>query len=400
MSVLPPSSVRAPTIPPPPAAHRSVSSAPPGPPSTRPPRAGSASGAPPASRAPDSGPLRTADPSVVRGAKIIVARCLQAASGERVHILTYRADRLYDLFARAVESVGAVPVPVPVDALAHEALSPAQLAGRLTRLLAGATATILLAPERPPAQFSVVLAETTHKKRTRHLHLLQIDERLLGQSMRADPDLLEIVNKRLAEALEAPCHVRVSSDHGTDLDVRLALAHPILSSAGRPAPGASENLPAGLVYTHPARFSGTLAVDRGMFGPGVSLDRGALRRAPLVVRFAAGRVASFEAPEPAVARVMETYLASHADAGRVGILVFPTNYLARSEVGIDRQDMLLPGMTVSLGYADQGTTRAPYEAPVQLVLLGKRQTVEVGPRKLVDCGRLDEALVEGIDPFR
>ena len=87
-------------------------------------------------------------------------------------------------------------------------------------------------------------------------------------------------------------------------------------------------------------------------------------------------------------------------AKAAGILVFPTNYLVRFDVGIDRQDMLLPSMNVSLGFSSAATTHASYEAPVQMVLLGRRQTVEVAGRKLVDAGRLVEALVEGIDPFR
>jgi hypothetical protein len=203
------------------------------------------------------------------------------------------------------------------------------------------------------------------------------------------------VNQRLVDALDLPCQIRVTSDAGTSLEVRLAHPFPVLSSNGRPEPGASENLPAGLVYTHPARVSGTLVVDRAIFGPGLALDRGVVRRSPARVGFASGRVESVDAPDPVVAKAFEAYLASHADAGRVGIVVLPTNYLARSEVG-----MLLPSLNVSLGYANAALTRAAYEAPVQMVLLGRRQTVEVGGRKLVDAGRLEDTLVEGIDPFR
>mgnify|MGYP001544152215 CR=1 FL=1 len=123
-------------------------------------------------------------------------------------------------------------------------------------------------------------------------------------------------------------------------------------------------------------------------------------RTPTRVTFDNGRVKAFEAPDPSVAQAIETYLASHGYAERVGLVVFPTNYLVRSEVGIDRQDMLLPGVSVSLGFASADVTRASYEAPVQMVLLGRRQTVEVGGKKLVDAGRFDQELVDGIDPFR
>ena len=58
--------------------------------------------------------------------------------------------------------------------------------------------------------------------------------------------------------------------------------------------------------------------------------------------------------------------------------------------------MLLPGMSFSMGYSSPETTRANYHCPVQMVLLGRRQTVEVGGRKLVDAGQLADGLVEGL----
>lgn len=340
------------------------------------------------------------DENAARGAKNIVESCLCVTPGERVHLLVFRAEGLYALLARAVEEVGAIPVRVDLEPIDATDGSVADFASRLIPMIEGASATILLAPQRPKPTLSVAIARAAEQVGSRHLHLLQVDERLLGQSVRADPELLEIVNGRLSAALSPPCILSVKSDAGTDLEVRLALTYPILSSAGRPRPKTSENLPAGHVYTHPARVSGVLVVDRAIFGPGLDIDRHALRRAPARVTFASGRVSHVDASDPDIAAAFDTYLASHADAGRVGLLVWPTNYLVRSEIGIDRQDMLLPGMSVSLGYASPESTGANYEAPVQMVLLGRKQTIEVSGRKLVDAGRFDGALVEGIDPFR
>jgi hypothetical protein len=304
----------------------------------------------------------------MRGASNVVQRCLRVAPGESVHLFTYRAEAMYERMARAVTDAGGVAVRVDLEALNADLLtSPAAVAARLEPRLAGATATMLLAPDRPSAALSMGIALLAERLKVRHLHLLGVDERVLEQSARAEPDLLETVNGRIIAALELPCQIHVTSEAGTDLEVRLAHPHPLVSSNGRPEPGGSENLPAGLVFTHPVRVTGTLVVDRALFGPGITLD-------------------------PAGAE-------AHA-RGRVGMIVLPTNYLVRSEVGIDRQDMLLPCMNLSLGFANQAVTKASYEAPVQMVLLGKRQTVEVGTRKLVENGRLEDALVEGIDPFR
>ncbi len=344
-------------------------------------------------------PPRDDASTAARGAKNVINACLRVTPGERVHVMTYRADALFATFARAIEDAGATTVAIDLVAFDPQATVDAHVR-KLGPLLAGATASILIAPERPSAALSMAVAKAAEKEGARHIHLLAVDERMLGQSVRADPDLLAIVNKRLGDALRPPSSVRATSEFGTDLEARLALTHPILSSIGRPERGASENLPAGVVYLHPARVSGTFVVDRAIFGPGITLDRALLRRAPARIELNGNRMTDFTSQDPKVTRTIETYLASHADAGRIGMLLFPTNYLVRSDVGSDRQDMLLPGMGLSMGFSSQATTGANYEAPVQMVLLGRRQTVEVGGKKLVDGGRLADFLVEGIDPFR
>ncbi len=340
------------------------------------------------------------DLNAARGAKNVVARCLALAPGETAHIMTYKADALYGLLRDSVEEVGGVVVRVDLDSIEPRGTSAQDYIAMIAPHLTQATATILLAPGRPSAALSLAVAKSAEAAKTRHLHLLQVDDRLLGQSVRADPDLLAIVNGRLARVIDPPCTVRMTSEAGTDLEIGLALKHPILSSAGRPAAGQSENLPAGSVFTHPARVAGTLVVDRAIFGPGISLDRSLVRRAPTRFVFQAGKLVDHDAADPSIKNAIDAYLESHAYAARVGLVVFPTNFLVRSETGMDRQDMLLPGVCVSLGYASADATRANYEAPVQLALLGRRQSVEVEGTKLVDAGRLAHDLVDGIDPFR
>lgn len=337
--------------------------------------------------------------NAIRGATNVVAQCLRPGPNERVHLLTYKAGGLTRLLERAIADANVPLVKVPLDAFDKDETVDAFKAA-LGPMLQGATAVIFLAPTRPPQTLSLAVATVAEARGARLLYLLQVDDKLLAQSVRADPALLATVNERMVQALAAPCTARVTSEAGTDLEIHLSLHHPVRFSSGRPERGASENLPAGYVYTHPARVSGVLVVDRAIFGPKGDVDRPTLRRAPVRVKIQNGKVVEHDASEAAPRGILDAYLASHAHAARVGLVVFPTNYLARSEIGSDRQDMLLPGVNVSLGFADQAHTKAPYEAAVQLVLLGRKQTVEVEGRRLIDGGRLEQRLVEGIDPFR
>ncbi len=338
--------------------------------------------------------------TTARGAKVVVEKCLAPAPHERVHLLSFRAGALTRVLERAVREAGAEAVRVELDDMDKDE-TVADYMAKLAPLMVGATAIIALAPSaRPPQTLSLAMAKTAEGQKARMLYLLQVDERLLAQGARAEPELLQTVNERVMKAIKPPCTVRVTSETGTDLEISLSAHHPLLSAAGKPKPGQSENLPAGYVYVHPARVSGTLVVDRAIFGPKGEVDRALLRRSGPKVEFVAGRIHHHDAKDPAIAAVLDRYLESHTFAGRVGLAVLPTNYLVRSEIGSDRQDMLLPGVTISLGFANQDATLATYEAPVQLVLLGRKQTVEVGGRALIEAGRFASTLVEGIDPFR
>jgi hypothetical protein len=140
--------------------------------------------------------------------------------------------------------------------------------------------------------------------------------------------------------------------------------------------------------------------DRSVGGPAGWLDAAALRRNPLRLTFGSGRLVSVTCGDAQALAAFNTYLASHPDASRVGAVAMPSNYLVRSEIGLPIQDGLLPGLSVYLGHTNAAVTGAPYDAPVQLRLFGRRQTVEVRGQRIVVGGRLDASLVEGIDPFR
>jgi leucyl aminopeptidase (aminopeptidase T) len=343
------------------------------------------------------------DANVARGADNLVQRCLELRKGETVAVLVWNATEVADAVERAVERAGGIARRValePFTADAERGGARALLGVRLGPELSGASATVLLSSTGMPTSLSLAAIEAAKAAGARHLHLLGVAPRLLAQSVRADPDRLAEMNDRLAALLQAPARVRVTSDAGTALDVALGASYPFAAENGRPRPGTSQNLPSGFVYVHPAQIQGTFVADRGLVGTGVPQGAIAARRTPATFTIAAGRVTSASCARAEAQALIERYLASHPDAGRVGLVLFPTNYLVRSEIGVEVQDELLPGVNVCLGFSEANVTRAPYDAPVQLRLLARRLTVEVRGQRVVAAGRFADALVEGIDPFR
>lgn len=336
--------------------------------------------------------------SAERGAQNVVERCLRVQPGEDVRLFTWRADEVAALVTAAIKRAGGAITRVPLEPMERET-NKAYLRRSFDETLAGTTASILIASHGMPALLSIAATEAAESAGSRHLHAVSVDARVMGQSMRADPMKLAVINERLVEMLRAS-RVRVTSDAGTNLEVSLSGKLPIAKSDGRPAQGRWDNIPSGFVCAHPGDVSGTLVVDRSVAGPTVVADPAALRKNPLKVTFAAGRVEDVECGDAKILAGVNAYLGSHTDAGRVGMIVMPTNYLVRSEIGLQIQDGLLPGLSIYLGYTNAAITKAAYDAPVQLRFFGRRQTVEVRGQRLVQAGRFDATLVEGIDPFR
>ena len=330
-----------------------------------------------------------------RGADNVVRAFLRVSAGDRVALLSWRAAEASALLSAALERAGAVVVPIALESIPESFARNA-----LERAMGDARRSILAASHGIPPPLSMAALELARRSDRVHLHLTRIDPRLFSQSFRADPERIALLNEKIIHALASARTLHVRSTRGTELSVELSSRFALLAADGRPSPGRADNLPSGHVMTHPARVDGTLVADRLAVGA-IRVGKDVLRRSPLTVKLVAGAVSAIECSDAATRDEVERYLASHENAGRVGLVTLPTHYLVRAESGIEVQDALLPGLGLGLGYTHHEHTRAPFACPVQLRLSGRGQSVWVdGGARLVDDGRWRDEWVGGIDPFR
>lgn len=334
------------------------------------------------------------DPGVDRGIDNVIRNYLCVAAGERVALLHWKAPDLVALFEEALVRSGASVTRV--DLAARGSVPPGSTVG-IADKLRGCTASLLVAAQEFPMPLSYATREAVRAARTRHLHLAGLDLRVLAQSARAEPSRLELIGTRVIDAVVAAGAITVTSDVGTALEIRCAKSYPLVIGTGRPSAGGAENIPAGFVYWHPSEVRGTFIADRGLALSGLRI---ATRRAPVTLVIEASRVREYDCNDSETCAKIDEYFASHANAARVGSVVFPTNYLVRSEIGVHAQDELSPGLNINLGFSHSPVTRAPWDAPVQARLLARKLTIRAGDRTLVEAGRHADTLVESIDPFR
>jgi hypothetical protein len=224
------------------------------------------------------------------------------------------------------------------------------------------------------------------------------DRRLFEQSVRAVPDEISVINERVVRCLSNAQTIAVTSDAGTNLEIRLDARFPLVQLSGRPAPGETHWLPAGQVYTHPASVTGAFVADRGILIAG-SAERSSGRAPPARFELVRGFVRSASCDVPSEQAAIDEYLASDPNARRVASVIVPTNYLVRAEIGHRAQDGLLPGLNINLGFADEAT-RAPYKTTVQMCLYARNLTVTAGEEVLVQRGRFTPLVLKGEAPFR
>ncbi len=334
------------------------------------------------------------DPGVDRGVDNILRNCLRVARGERVALLHWKSPDLLALFDDALSRLGAIVTRVDLAGRSSvpPGASPTTISG-----LDGCAVSMLIAAQEFPMALSFAVRNSVQTAKTRHLHLGGLDLRVLAQSARAEPERLELIAARVCDAITSAGVISVASELGTSLEVRVSRAFPLITGAGRPEPGAGDNIPAGFVYWHPADVRGVFVADRGL---ALSGHRIVTRRAPVKLVIEGSRVREYECVDDEICAKIEAYFSANANASRVGTVVFPTNYLVRSEIGVHAQDELSPGLNINLGFTNASITRAPWDAAVQARLLARKLTVRAGDRSLVEAGRHTELLVEGVDPFR
>lgn len=342
---------------------------------------------------------RSVDRQLELGARNLLEHALSLVVPERLHAFVYRAHETARVIDEVARALGIAFTTTDLDRFVSSNVR-STTASALVREARGATGTLLLAKVGIPSLVSVAVIDAATELGTRHAHVIRVEPRMLGQSLRADPSIVAAINQRVAAYLAPPCTLRVSSASGTSLEIALAPAHPLLTANARPVVGRWETFPSGYVSTHPARVKGTLVVDRNVLASEAAGLAPRVKRAPIRVHFEDGRVSAFETDDEVLHGIVERYLAAHVHARNVGLVVVPTNYLVRAETGMESQDELLPGVNVNLGFSSQPATKAPYEAPVQLRLCGRKQTIDVRGTTIVDAGRLSERIVSGVDPFR
>lgn len=315
-------------------------------------------------------------------------RCMGVTERDRVFILTdFEREgiarrviaellaRHADVTVRFLEHYGERPLTAFSDELRNELLQ------------VHPTVTYYIATARPgEIAFRIpLLPFLATELKTRHGHMIGIDEQLMTEGMCADYDEVFTLTNRVYELVRHAKQIHVTSEKGSDVTASFHPDWKWVPCHGRyTEQGEWGNLPEGEVFTAPASVDGVLVCD--VLGDFFSAKYGVLKH-PVTLVIKGGYIADVSCEDNAVAEDVRSYLFSVPNGNRAGEFAIGTLTSLTHLTGNLLQDEKMPGLHVAFGNPYPEFTGADWNAQIHVDVIPTRCTIEVDGREIMRDGR-------------
>ncbi len=330
--------------------------------------------------------MAAVDYDLLSAARRVVEGALSVVPGERLVIL---CDSERKQLAEAVKEA-AILIKASAQVLdldEHSSPPLKELPAVAQEALANAEASVFIArsgSDEVSLRRHVVELAKLHG--LRHAHMLGLTPRTMIAGLAVDPRRIADTARQLRARLRPDAEVRLRSDAGSDLTVRLDPRFKWVENSGIIRPGRWLNLPAGELLTAPGSVEGTFVVNASITGiPG--LDGRLLDATPLTLKFDGRRASDVSCGDKAAALAVDEYLRSGANYDRVGLISFGTNVGLSEPSGTLIVDQTLPGLHLALGMTLPELTGADWDSAGQLVLTACRADLDIDGRAIMRAGR-------------
>jgi len=326
------------------------------------------------------------NPDLVLGARNAVETCLGIQPGEKVALIADEPSReVAASLAHALALRQATWTGCLIENIAPRPLSGAP--DEVLEALETADVGILCMNPLPgelPARMAIV--STVERRQIRYAHMVGVTPEIMQQGMRTDYTLVDRLSDRLRERLRAARSLRVRTDAGTSFTAAFDPSLEWVKTSGLISPRYWSNLPAGEVFTTPARVDGTFVCD-GTAGDYFNGKYGDLRETPLVLEIEGGRLTSAGCKRADIEREFWAYCHTDENSDRVGELAFGTNIGLSEMIGILLQDEKLPGVHIAFGDSYGSQTRADWKPKTHVDVLARRCDVWIDEEPVISKGR-------------
>src|SRR6202167_1074172 len=328
----------------------------------------------------------TVKPELMPGARNAVETCLGIRPNERVTLIADRPSAIVAAsLAKAIVDRGAICDPFLLEDLAARPLlrAPQPVLDSLGRADAGILCMQPILGELAARKDIVGVVERRH---IRYAHMVGVTPEIMQQGMRADYTLVDKLSERLLQRMHSARKLTVRTDAGTSLVATFDPGLDWVKTSGLINTRYWSNLPAGEVFTTPAKVDGVFVCD-GTAGDHFCGKYGDLKSTPLQLEIRDARLVSAKCARKDLEEEFWNYCHTDENSDRVGELAFGTNLSLQDMIGVLLQDEKLPGVHLAFGDPYGSQTHAAWTSRTHVDVLARACNVWIDEEQVIAKGR-------------
>ncbi len=325
-------------------------------------------------------------PELLAGARNAIETCLAIKPGERVTLIADKPSlAVAASLAAALDQRGAITDGFILEDLAPRPLkrAPEAVLASLGKADAGILCMQPLEGELGARKDIVGVVERRH---IRYAHMVGVTPEIMQQGMRADYTLVDKLSERLLQRMHSARKLTVRTDAGTSLVATFDPGLDWVKTSGLINTRYWSNLPAGEVFTTPAKVDGVFVCD-GTAGDHFCGKYGDLKSTPLQLEIRDARLVSAKCARKDLEEEFWNYCHTDENSDRVGELAFGTNLSLQDMIGVLLQDEKLPGVHLAFGDPYGSQTHAAWNSRTHVDVLARHCNVWIDEDQVISKGR-------------
>ncbi len=326
------------------------------------------------------------DETLLPGATNAIDVCLAVQPGERVALIADEASGdVAASLAAALEARGAAWLGCQVEQCAPRPLRQAP-ACVLDALEAADVGILCIQPWQGELAARMAIVATVERRQIRYAHMVGVTPEIMRQGMRADYQVVDRLSERLRARMRSARSLTVHSEGGTRVRASFDRSLEWVKTSGLINRRYWSNLPAGEVFTTPARVDGVFVCD-GSAGDYFGLKYGDLQTTPLVLEIEDGRLVGARSARADLQAEFWAYCHTDENSDRIGELAFGTNVALADMIGVLLQDEKVPGVHLAFGDPYGSQTRAAWTSTTHVDVLTRRCDVWIDDDPVIAGGK-------------
>jgi aminopeptidase len=325
------------------------------------------------------------------GARAAIETCLRVEPAETVTLITDQTTReIAAALAAELERTGCSWRGFVLEELAERPL--ANMPGEILASLSESDVSIFAVEvQANELRSRMQMTDIVNKRHMRHAHMVNITPEIMSEGMRADWARVDRLSQQLMEIVRDAEWIRATTAAGTSIRAEFSAAYKWLKTSGIISREKWGNLPGGEIFTTPVELHGRFVVD-GVVGDYLCAKYGLLRKHPLVLEIASGRLVACTGGPPGLAEDFREYTHRDENSDRVGEFAIGTNIGVTRVIGNILQDEKFPGVHIAFGNPYGEHTGASWRSGTHIDVVGLGFNIWVGSagageRQIMQDGR-------------